>query len=155
MRNACTTVEERRFQRRVKTQKRCGLQPQCSFASLQPCIRSRIKLASDRQHSTSRPQIFLLPGRNPTRGTVMKNILRIATLACLPLLSVAAFGQTVKEVFAFNSSLPSSGGGMTPAPGPNGKLYRSTAGGPPTTFGGSIVTSFVGGRADATYTLRL
>ncbi len=82
----------------------------------------------------------------------MKSILRIATLACLTLLSVAAFGQTVKEVFAFNSSLPSSGGGMTPAQGRNGKLYGSTTGAGLTTSGGSIVNISVGGKADVIYT---
>src|SRR5258707_8328228 len=59
----------------------------------------------------------------------MKNIFRIATLACLPLLSGFAFGQTVNEVFSFSSAYSSPGpADTTPAQGRDGAIYGTTSG---------------------------
>ncbi len=54
----------------------------------------------------------------------MKNILRIATLVFLPLLP--AFGQTVKDVFAYPTSAPGPIGSL--AQGRDGSLYTVASG---------------------------
>ncbi len=53
----------------------------------------------------------------------MKNVLRIATLACLPLLSILAHSQRVNEVYAFSATNLASGPDGTPVQGRDGKLY--------------------------------
>jgi uncharacterized repeat protein (TIGR03803 family) len=59
----------------------------------------------------------------------MKNFFRIATLACLPLLSGPAFGQAVNEVFSFSNAHSSANPEfVTPTQGRDGALYGTTTG---------------------------
>ncbi len=65
----------------------------------------------------------------------MKNIFRIAMLACLSLLPAVAFSQIVNEVFAFSNANSSGTPTGPPVQGRDGKLYGTTYG-----FGRTVVT---------------
>jgi uncharacterized repeat protein (TIGR03803 family) len=65
----------------------------------------------------------------------MKNFCYVALLVCFPILSVAAFGQTVNEVFAFSNANSSGTPAGSPVQGRDGKLYGATNG-----FGQTVVT---------------
>jgi len=82
----------------------------------------------------------------------MKCSYRTALALLSLLLPVSSIAQVVNEVYAFPTSVPSYGGGMTPAQGRDSKMYGSTSGFGLTNAGGSLVKFSLGGKANVLYT---